>query len=324
MIKLRKQKNELTSQLVVHKRQAEILSEYSKTLDGKDTKADQLDSFLDIYATRQSNIDAEVVDLEEELISVESEIEKAQKHVGRDTDSVRLRGVRLTIVVLASGDGEAELSLIYVVSNARWTPHYDLRAAIATDAKSQPCVELHYRASISQHTGEDWDGVTLTLSTASPLTGTDVPQLEPYWVGERRMHALARKSRKNTFSKKIPSSSEGKGESPSANDDLPFYCIGFKSMTVDDGYGYAESTPPGFFRAQDSETMEGALSTTFGIPGLSTIPSDKLDLDGESDDLQTHKVSIAELEFKSVELEWIAVPKDVSSAFLQVRFFTST
>ena len=65
-------------------------------------------------------------------------------------------------------------------------------------------------------------------------------------------------------------------------------------------------------RAQATETAEGAVSATFTIPGLSTIPSDS---DGSQ---QTHKVSIAELEFNSVEIEWISVPKKIASAFLKV------
>ena len=313
---LKKRKRELTAQLAIFNRQAEVLQDYSKTLGGKDTNADQLDTFLDVYASRQATIDSKLMELEEDIKKVDKSIEDLTKSVGKDLESVRLRGVKITIVVLASGDGEAELSLTYVVSKASWSPQYDLRAAIATDPKSQSSVELHYRASIRQYTGEDWNGVNLTLSTASPLTGTDIPKLEPYWISERRYKSTARR---------VSGGVSGGAESmkflsipeTSALKDMGLPVkkrFSFKAASVDDGFGPAGALPPGFFGAQDSEAVEGAVSTTFGIPGLSTIPSDPDDASGQ----QTHKVSVAQLDFSSVSLEWIAVPREIPSTFLQV------
>ncbi len=71
--------------------------------------------------------------------------------------------------------------------------------------------------------------------------------------------------------------------------------------------------PPEFFRVRSSKATEGAVSTTFAIPGLSTIPSDS------NKSQQTHKVTIAELNFSDVDLEWITVPKDTQSAFLSCK-----
>src|SRR5258708_17423102 len=44
-------------------------------------------------------------------------------------------------------------------------------------------ITLQYRASISQETGEDWKGIALTLSTASPLVGSEIPKLGPWTIG---------------------------------------------------------------------------------------------------------------------------------------------
>ena len=71
----------------------------------------------------------------------------------------------------------------------------------------------------------------------------------------------------------------------------------------------------GGIRAQASKALEGAVSATFTIPGLSSIPSDS------DRSQQTHKVSISELEFSSVDFEWVAVPKKIASAFLKVGEF---
>ena len=54
-----------------------------------------------------------------------------------------------------------------MVNNASWSPLYDLRA---TSQKGRPCtnVHLHYRANLSQSTGEAWNDAQLTLSTRAP------------------------------------------------------------------------------------------------------------------------------------------------------------
>jgi hypothetical protein len=63
---------------------------------------------------------------------------------------------------------------------------------------------------------------------------------------------------------------------------------------------------------KQAAVVESAVSATFVIDGLSTIPSDT------DSDSQTHKVSIAEVQMTNVELEWVAVPKEIESVFLQV------
>ena len=71
-----------------------------------------------------------------------------------------------------------------VVSGPSWTGSYDIHASLP-HAKSEaaPSITLIYRASISQHTGESWDDVQLTLSTVSPSSSLSVPQLHPWRIG---------------------------------------------------------------------------------------------------------------------------------------------
>lgn len=309
---LRAQERKIEAQLEILKQQTEVLKEYSKTLKAADTDSSRLESFLDVYASRKNKIDDETAALNEKVGAIRKELSERREAVDEDEESVRNRGTRVTIVVSAESQGEVELSLTYVVTNASWTPQYDLRASVASDSKSQNSVALHYRASIDQQSGEDWSGVALTLSTASPLQGTNVPVLSPYWIGEkvntpllppvplRPKPTMVRRAFYLTGDTEAGASSAKKMKKQSAD--------------VRDSMGpVVGSAPPGFFRSRDSEATAGAVSTVFTIPGLSTIPSD-------SDSAQqTHKVSIAELQFDSVDLEWIAVPREIPSVFLQCR-----
>lgn len=236
----------------------------------------------------------------------------------------------MTVIVLADSPGLAELSLTYVVTHAWWMPHYDVRASIANNPKGQNEVSLHYRASISQKTGEDWNNVQLTLSTASPLLGTEIPTLTPYWIGPHlkdetntitylaRIRSLSRSPARIQVAEEFDRrprapSRRSRSRSPSYRDiTSPMQQIA--AVPLDSFASAPEPEPPGFFRGIESSATEGAVSTTFTIPGLSSIPSDS------EKEQQTHKVSVAELLFNSVDLEWITVPRDNPSVFLRCKF----
>jgi uncharacterized protein (TIGR02231 family) len=82
------------------------------------------------------------------------------------------------VEVEVTAAGELEIELTYAVQPARWQPLYDLRLTSAE-------LEVTYLAEVTQSTGEDWQGVALTLSTARPSLALVIPELEPWYVGPR-------------------------------------------------------------------------------------------------------------------------------------------
>lgn len=87
----------------------------------------------------------------------------------------------IRVHVSAAEPLEAELHLRYQTQSASWTPFYDGRLTIgAKDAA--PSLVITRRASVQQNTGEDWDGVTLALSTTRPGATTSAPSLRPLVV----------------------------------------------------------------------------------------------------------------------------------------------
>ena len=81
----------------------------------------------------------------------------------------------LVFVNLAKADGAFRLR--YLVEQASWAPSYNIRA----DAKREKVV-VEYDASIQQMSGEDWTGVQMTLSTATPSLVARAPALVPLTV----------------------------------------------------------------------------------------------------------------------------------------------
>jgi uncharacterized protein (TIGR02231 family) len=86
--------------------------------------------------------------------------------------------VREAIVFLEKrGAEKGTLKLSYLVSQAGWMPAYNFRSA--KDGKQ---VRVEYNALVQQMSGEGWDAVALTLSTASPVLGAQGPGLAPFRV----------------------------------------------------------------------------------------------------------------------------------------------
>jgi len=91
--------------------------------------------------------------------------------------------LRHTGAALAS----ARLSVEYFVPGARWAPSYQCR--LSRDCRQ---VELVMRALIGQSSGEDWSGVKLALSTAAPLSWTELPELSSIRIGRAQPPPPAR------------------------------------------------------------------------------------------------------------------------------------
>jgi len=77
------------------------------------------------------------------------------------------------ILVDKSASAPGKITLNYLVSAASWRPHYKFRAG----ASEKDPVTVEYLAAIHQHTGEDWNNVELTLSTAQPMLNAAPPTL---------------------------------------------------------------------------------------------------------------------------------------------------
>jgi uncharacterized protein (TIGR02231 family) len=71
--------------------------------------------------------------------------------------------------------GELEFHLVYMFRGAYWKPLYDIRLL---DSK----LEVNYMAQIGQSSGEGWENISLTLSTARPSASTTVPELSPWYL----------------------------------------------------------------------------------------------------------------------------------------------
>jgi len=200
-----------------------------------------------------------------------------------------VRAVDLTIDAAAAMEFKAELS--YLVTQARWEPLYDIR--LAPDGRS---AELAYRAFVSQSSGEDWQGVNLSLSTATPSTGSAPPELQPWQINFLEpVRSLVRDSRQMMKTAVT---------SPKAT--------AAASAQIE----YAGSQPVAEFlqaTEQSSQAMEGQTSVQFVIAKPVDIPADG-----------SRQNSLIALERVPVKAGFVTVPKLSPGVFLKSEVINAT
>jgi uncharacterized protein (TIGR02231 family) len=101
---------------------------------------------------------------------------------------------RVTITVSSKELVSGKLNLSYVVSNAGWTPYYDLRSEASTGKLS-----LTYKAQVYQNTGLDWNEVKLNISTNNPNANKTKPELNPWYINYSTYRQVSDKKTKMEY-----------------------------------------------------------------------------------------------------------------------------
>ncbi|KZT35945.1 hypothetical protein SISSUDRAFT_1050602 [Sistotremastrum suecicum HHB10207 ss-3] len=299
---LLRRKAQIQSEIHILGRQSTSLDDCAVSIREKDLQLAKIDEFFEFHRARKRALDDEAFDLHEKLQECEQEVESL-KALDAPDPADETPKAQIVINANAQETGPVEFDLSYVVSSAQWVPLYDIRASISDSPKSGSSISCHYRASISQSTGENWENTRLTLSTASPQVGTSIPALKPHRLGEEpppvrhftAFGAVPTRSRPMLQQQQGPPGGLFRGPEPEVERSAP------------------SPPPPPFMATNQAASTQGAVSATFAIEGLSSIPS------GEDDDAQTHKVTIATLTFENVTLEWVSIPRELPSVFLQCR-----
>ncbi len=136
---------------------------------------------LDWLSARRAKIDARLLALAAEQRALASELhKKAVAAEPLDLGSVGRAATRV-LATLSGSPGRHRISVSYLVPAVRWVPSYDLRY----DPRTRK-VEAVYYASVSQSTGEAWDGARLRFSTDMPRLMLAIPELATWTLGRKR------------------------------------------------------------------------------------------------------------------------------------------
>ena len=284
---------EISDQINHAKKEKEFVENIVAKITGETKKTegelnpDNWIKMVEFYRNKLSASDNEIRNNERKLIDLKNKLDKINREIIQlGTNEHKTKKV-VDVTIFSEEKGSVVLSLTYIVYGPSWQPNYNLRV----DSENKK-VLIEYNALITQNTDEDWNNVSLTLSTAKVQIGGNIPVLAPWYVNKFRpappkaLRSEFKKSKKRSMKKDIADS--------------------FSMMDFDE-----EMTPmagKGIMPKPSAKVQEKATSSVFEIQGKSKIESNN----------DTHKVTIT-LEKLSAEFDYTSVPKANPYAYLKAK-----
>lgn len=260
---------------------------FADSLSKGQSSLEQLTQLLDYVAAQTAQINAERTGLEARKRDNAALQRALAERLGQLRGGARVTDRTVAVLVESSGEGLWQLELSYILRGARWTPLYDARVSTTPEKER---FELSLNALVSHSSGDDWNDVALTLSTARPGLGTLPPKLEPVWLDVPRP---------------VYAPSPPRAAAPM----MSRARVGVVEEDVDmvDAMMAAPSPAPVIEAQHVEATIETEGATVeFKLPHHLSVPGDG----------QTHRVSIATREFPS-KFDFLAIPRRVELAYLR-------
>ena len=200
----------------------------------------------------------------------------------------------VTVRVAVAQAGPLDLTLDYAVPGAAWGPDYTAR--LHSEKRE---IELTYFGQVINATGEDWNTIALTLSTARPNLGAGAPELSPWIVDAPAARAYSDSNGFSLLSKKP------KRPSPDVTLIGPEGAMAFNGLALEGSDSSGLSAAPTDSTISLATLDTSVSSASFKIPAAATLLSDNA----------PQKVGIATATLPA-NLQYQAAPKLQEIAFL--------
>lgn len=245
---------------------------------------DDTAQLLNFIGQQYSQLSDAIAQQEEQRLELDKQLIALRKQLQQLNNPKPKESFSVVVGIEPQGAGDFELEVSYVVNRASWMPLYDMRV------NRSNLVDLSYLAEVQQSSGEDWQNVALTLSTAKPGLGTLPPKLQPWYIDVR---------------------------SPEYNSRIRAMRSAAPPSLSEDNEMVMMAAAPAAGALIEAENVETAVSkeggvVTFQVSCGSNIPSDGA----------PHKITIFNDNYPC-QLQYIAMPRLVSFAYLQAKVTNS-
>lgn len=139
------------------------------------------DKVLDFIYQKLGRINEQAILFDQEKRGLLKKIKAIEAELNRYRNQRSPEKKLVEIAIEAEAKGKMTLKINYLITGASWIPSYDVRVDLD---KSELC--LNYFGIIRQRTGEDWNDVKLSLSTAKPHISGLLPELDPWYIDFRQ------------------------------------------------------------------------------------------------------------------------------------------
>ncbi|MEW6495947.1 MAG: mucoidy inhibitor MuiA family protein [Cyanobacteriota bacterium] len=266
---------------------SQYLERLTKFPNPEEMSLNQIRELLDFVRQQYNDLSTAIAQHEKEQKQLDKQLQTLRQRLQQLSNSQSQESFSIIINLEPDSVGELELEVSYVVSQVSWVPLYDLRFN-PTSAK----INITYLAEVKQNTGEDWTGVSLTVSTAKSGLGILPPKLTPWYIDAQSSLTGFRTSTLesvNLPSRSLAATMPFAGTTP------------ISEAAMNPGFDY------GFASLSNSPVSKQGGSVTYKVKRLSNIPSDGT----------PHRTTIFNEDFPC-RAEYIALPQQLNLAYLQV------
>jgi uncharacterized protein (TIGR02231 family) len=263
--------------------------------DGKDGDAQNIEALFTMYGAETSKITSRLREIDFSLRGLNTQRAALANQLALLQQPAQPNTRSALVTVDAGSGGAIDMDVTYMISGAAWQPQYDAYA----DPDTQK-VELTYYGVVRQTTGEDWDGVALTLSSSRPSLAARLPDMTPWTVDFASLMTPAGGAAIDEDSSADKLRMMNATAQPTA-----------ASATMADAPEPASpaSVPPfATTPMADAQIQSLGPAATFIVPAKTTIPSDN----------QPHRNAISVQNLKG-GWTYEASPKLADGAFLKTR-----
>jgi uncharacterized protein (TIGR02231 family) len=266
-----------------------ILDENKKLSNDKTVyTAAQVKELAELYRVRSIELRKYMYDLTKKQKAGREKITRIKQQIAELNGNQSTTVKEIVLKVNAKAAGAVSFKCSYIVTNAYWTPIYDIRAKNINSP-----LQLDCRAKVVQNTGYDWKDVKLTLSTANPSANHDRPILYPIYVDFFQPDYYQYKMKKSATY----------GENQMMN-------MAAAPAKVDIARAYDKAEFDEGMKADDNNVtiQEGEMAVEYNIETLQDVESDN----------KEHIVAIQEIEMPAL-YSYHTVPKLDMTAYLLAR-----
>jgi uncharacterized protein (TIGR02231 family) len=137
----------------------------------------ELEKMANFYRQRLLEIKTKRSDLQrkqQEMAKKQLALTNQLNQLKAEQTSVYLQAI---ISIQSSVNAKTKLSLNYIVSDAGWSPIYDIKS----ESVNAP-LKIVSKANVYQNTGDLWKEVKMSISTGNPSLNNTKPNLQPYYL----------------------------------------------------------------------------------------------------------------------------------------------
>jgi uncharacterized protein (TIGR02231 family) len=254
--------------------------------------------FLDIQRSRINSINKEKYLTNQKIQELTNTLNAIQSNLNEEKNKLKEANGEIRLMVYCPNPNTLfSFGLSYLANVAGWIPVYDIK----TEGPAKKST-LVYKAEIAQNTGENWNNVKLSLSSANPSLGLNLPELKPAYLSFSP--PVAQKPSPSLQKKLNYSNRRGLIEIEEDQDIDDKKEVSFRGSR-NDGTAYFIDGVRTVSRSLNTNTSSNEVVVEFNIPLPYTIPNDG----------QGRVVNIKDFDFP-MTYEYFSVPKKECAVFL--------